>query len=115
MKFHEDKIHLGLIFKLCETYTTARKKDLDRHIRVKHYFQTSWAKNLKRHVKILNTAVINCAVQNCDVKLKGIKNLKRHLALVHEAHKRYICWSENCTFKTGSKKYHLFEIPLVRN
>ena len=38
LKYHNDKIHEGLVFncEYCETYSTARKRDLTRHMHLKH-------------------------------------------------------------------------------
>ena len=43
LKYHSDKVHDGLLFKcdFCETYSTAMKKCLDRHILSKHS-ETDW-------------------------------------------------------------------------
>ena len=182
MKFHQDKIHLGVIFKcnFCDTYSTARKDTLEKHMILKHSdrdlqeirnlksktwirnlksktgvrnlksktpkpcteegctyvdlngslkghiqrvhegiilkchiedcnFETSWSKNLKRHIKFHDIEVINCVVEECHVKLKGMGSLKRHIKLVHEEQTKYnyICQSDDCAFETTSKKNHL--------
>ena len=60
LKFHQDKIHLGVIFKcnFCDTYSTARKDTLKKHVIFKHSDRDlqeirtieskTWVRNLKK-------------------------------------------------------------------
>ena len=97
----------------------ARNGSLKEHIQTKHdaimlkchnehcNFETSWAKNLKRHITTHDTEVEVTEVEECDVTLKGMKDLKRHITFVHEEQTKYKCQSDVCTFQTTSKKNHL--------
>ena len=50
LKFHKDKIHEGLVIncEYCDTYSTARKNNLERHIRSKHSDEDSKQKRQNR-------------------------------------------------------------------
>ena len=92
---------------------------MKEHIQIKHdaiilkcqnencNFETSWAKNLKKHIKTHDTEVEVTKVDECDVISKGMNSLKRHITLVHEEQTKYICQSDDCTFETTSEKNHL--------
>ena len=93
LKFHNDKIHLGLVFscKHCDSYSTARKSGLVRHINLKHQDQ-----GLERIRK-----PIVCKEEGCTfVSVYG--NLKRHIETKHEGIVRFKCHVMNCSF--GSVK-----------
>ena len=104
LKFHKDKIHLGLIFKCkyCDTYSTARKDSLERHILIKHsdedrkenesrskkprscteegYTYVDLYGSLKRHIQGEHEGIIfKCHIENCNFETSWTKNLKTHI------------------------------------
>ena len=99
MKFHKDKIHLGLIFKCkyCDTYSTARKDLLERHILIKHSDEDRKENeprskkprscpyadlygSLKRHIQREHEGIIlKCHIEDCNFETSWTKNLKTHI------------------------------------
>ena len=127
LKLHIGKIHEGLIFNcdFCDTYSTARRTDLKKHIFHKHSveksnqiksklrchvvncnFRTPWNQNLRRHAKvhlaksskidIKQSVLINCCQEGCDAK---VVNIKKHMK-VHSRGAINICKSNDCNFET---------------
>ena len=121
LKFHKDKIHEGLVFNCehCDTYSTARKNSLERHILSKHSDEDSkqdrkaricqeegctfidFNGTLKRHIETKHEGVVRfkCNVMNCSFRSAEHKELQRH-AKTHEC--KGIIKTES-TIETGSK------------
>ena len=95
LKFHKDKIHEGLVFNCehCDTYSTARKNSLERHILSKHSDEDS---KQDRKARI-------CQEEGCTyINLNG--TLKRHIETKHEGILRFKCHVMNCSFGSSAKK-----------
>ena len=95
LKFHNDKIHEGLVFKCdhCEMYSTARKGGLERHILSKHSDEDS---KLRRKPR-------SCKEEGCTyIDLNG--ELKRHIETKHEGILRFKCHVMNCTFGSSRSR-----------
>ena len=136
LKFHKDKIHLGLVFNcnFCETYSTSNKYSLARHISSKHSDgKYGWKENrkprscpeegcryidysgqLKQHIERKHEGVVRfkCQVMNCSFGSSCRKDLTRHMK-THDSvavdlnATKYICPSEVCNYETASRKYLL--------
>ena len=95
LKFHNDKIHEGLVFKCehCDIYSTARKNNLERHIRSKHSDEDSKQKRQNRNPRF-------CKEEGCTyIELNG--QLKRHIETQHDGViMRLKCHAVNCNFET---------------
>ena len=92
LKFHNDKIHEGVIFNCtyCGTYSTARRDILERHILHKH------SENKSRLLKY-------CKEEGCTYKsLYG--QFKRHIETKHEGIVRFKCHVMNCNFRSSEHK-----------
>ena len=123
LKFHNDKVHKGLFFKCeyCETFTTAWKVNLTRHILSKHPdADPKQNRMLKQHIETKHEGVVRfkCHVMNCSFGSSRSKDLRRH-ARTHEKessklsvkskgkfHKNpfVTCDQENCKVKVENKR-----------
>ena len=95
LKFHKEKIHLGLVYKcdICETYSTGRKGSLARHMISKH--SDIYSKEVK--------GVRPCTEEGCKyIDTNG--GLKQHIETKHEGIVRYKCHVMNCSFGSPRSK-----------
>ena len=93
LNIHNRTIHEGLIFKCdhCDTYSTARKDSLERHIVSKHSGEEAGKLRF-------------CQEEGCTyIDLNG--GLKRHIDTKHEGIVRFKCHVMNCAFGTSQQKY----------
>ena len=123
LKFHNEKVHLGLIFKCesCDSYSTGRKSSLARHIRFKHSgekeqrkprpckeegcsFVGTTGKILRRHIETKHEGVVRfrCHVMNCNFGSSSSKDLNRH----SKTHGGEPCEEEGCQAIVTNKKKH---------
>ena len=92
LKFHEKKIHEGLVFncEFCE-YLTARKSDFKRHIVSQHS-----GGDIKQERK-----PTFCQEEGCTyIDLKSNGQLKGHIETKHEGIVRFKCHIMNCSFRS---------------
>ena len=97
-KYHNDKIHEGVIFNCthCDTYSTARKDTLEKHILSKH--SEDVVKNQSRLLRF-------CKEEGCTYKNYGqYGHLKRHIETQHEGIIRFKCHVMNCSFRSSELK-----------
>ena len=92
LKFHNDKIHEGLVFncEYCDTYSTARKDRLERHMLSKHSDEDFKQIRKPRF----------CKEEGCTYRdFNG--QLKLHIEKKHEGIVRFKCHVMNCGFGTS--------------
>ena len=127
LKFHNEKIHEGLVFncEYCETYSTARKGDLRRHILLKHSEDEQKRKQtarfckeegctymnlngtLKRHIDIKHIGIrLKCHIEDCNFGTSWANCLKRH-AKVHLGEPVIDCDVEGCNVKVKNMRMHI--------
>ena len=96
LKFHKDKIHEGLVFNCehCDTYSTARKDTLEKHIRYIHLDENSKQSRKPRL----------CTEEGCTYTTDLNGELKRHIETKHEGIVRFKCHVMNCSFGSSAKK-----------
>ena len=96
-KFHNEKIHEGVIFKCsyCEKYLTARKNSLERHVISKH------SENEDKRQK--QGTIKFCKEEGCSFK-SAYGELKQHMERKHEGIVRFKCHVMNCTFGSSQHK-----------
>ena len=97
LKFHKDKIHEVLVFKCtyCDTYLTARKDTLEKHILFKH--PEDKVKNLSRLVRL-------CKEEGCTYKTFNGQKLKRHIETKHDSIVKFKCHVMNCSYRSSKQK-----------
>ena len=96
LKFHNNKIHEGLVFKCryCYTYSTASENSLKRHILSKH------PEDQPKKSRVLRF----CKEEGCTHKTFDGQSLKRHIEAKHEGIVRFKCHVMNCSFRSSEQK-----------
>ena len=100
LKFHNEKVHEGLFYSCdyCDSYSTARKSDLRRHIICKHLDDGSkQSRKQKRAPRC-------CKEEECTFVTVSSGQLKRHIVTKHEGIIRFKCYVMNCTFRSSEHK-----------
>ena len=95
-KFHNEKIHEGVIFKCsyCDVYSNAKKSNLERHVLSKH--SENEVKRQRRTLKF-------CEEEGCTYADSN-GELKKHMERKHEGIVRFKCHVMNCTFGSSQHK-----------
>ena len=93
-KFHNEKIHEGVIFKCsyCDVYSNAKKSELKRHVLSKHFKRQRQRRTLKF-----------CEEEGCTYADSN-GQLKEHMERKHEGIVRFKCHVMNCTFGSSAHK-----------
>ena len=97
-KFHNEKIHEGVIFKCsyCDVYSNAKKSNLERHVLSKHSENEVKRQRQRRTLKF-------CEEEGCTYADSN-GELKKHMERKHEGIVRFKCHVMNCTFGSSQHK-----------
>ena len=97
-KFHNEKIHEGVIFKCsyCDVYSNAKKSNLERHVLSKHSENEVKRQRQRRTLKF-------CEEEGCTYADSN-GQLKEHMERKHEGIVRFKCHVMNCTFGSSQHK-----------